>query len=90
MHVGQEEQLLTANLLGELPAEQKAEIEERCGLDGDLFDRLLARRDSLIDDYLGDRLPALQRHHPNEFARRDDWHGIQSKRQRRARWDILL
>lgn len=61
MRLLQEEQLLTRYLLGELPAEEVAELEERLCREGEQFERMLAHGDDLIDDYLAGRLSASQR-----------------------------
>lgn len=48
-------------LLGELPREARAEVEERLFLDGDYFRRLQAATDDLIDDYVYEELSAADR-----------------------------
>src|SRR5436853_4539038 len=64
----EEEQLLTCYFLGELSAEEEEELEERLWLDSELFERMLAHRDHLIDDYLGGKLsPLQQQHFKNHF-----------------------
>lgn len=47
-----DEQLLTRYLLGELPEEERAELEAEYFADPELFARLLATEDELIDAYV--------------------------------------
>lgn len=55
----QDKQLISY-LLGELTGEQREGLEERFCHDADLFERMLALRDDLIDDYLRGQLPSQQ------------------------------
>lgn len=52
---------LVAFLLGEMPAEQRAHIEDRLVGDDPLFDELRAVEDDLIDAYVRDELPPERR-----------------------------
>src|SRR5215831_16498985 len=49
------------HLLGQLPEEEMARVEDRFLSDGDYFDRLLALEDALVDEYVRNEMPAAQR-----------------------------
>lgn len=64
-------------LLGELPREESAQVEERLFLDGDYFRRLQAAADDLVDDYVYEELSAADRgrfetHFLSQPGRRED------------------
>ncbi len=61
MQTLEKDEQLISYLLGELPEDQCEQIEERFESDQDLFERMLALHDDLIDDYLRDELSARQR-----------------------------
>lgn len=46
-----DQELIYAYLLGELPEEQQSELEQRYFAEDELFERLLAAEDELIDRY---------------------------------------
>jgi hypothetical protein len=48
-------------LLGKLPPESLAPLEERLLSDGDFYEQLLISEDDLVDDYLADRLSGPER-----------------------------
>jgi hypothetical protein len=60
MQTLQQDKQLVSYLLGELPEEQHEELEERFCHDADLFERMLALRDDVIDDYLRGELSRQQ------------------------------
>jgi hypothetical protein len=60
MQTMERDKQLTDYLLGELPEWQREELEERFYHDADLFERMLALQDELIDDHLRGELSARQ------------------------------
>ncbi len=56
-----EQERIRQYLLGQLPPEDSAELEERLLSDSDFFEELLIAEDELIDQYLGDDLSQAER-----------------------------
>ena len=70
----EQEAVMVRYLLGQLPEDERARVEERYFSNGEYFDQLLALEDSLIDDFVTGRMPAEQLSAFNESlsARQDD------------------
>lgn len=61
-------------LLGEVPEAEREEVEQRCLKDDRYFEDLCALEDSLIDDYVCDRLsPDLRKRVENRLANSVEW-----------------
>src|ERR1051325_10693415 len=56
-----DDKLASRFLLGDLPEEQKAQLEERFFTDDDYFEYMLAVEDELIDDYAQGALTGRER-----------------------------
>jgi hypothetical protein len=71
--IEEQEALMVRYLLGQSPEEERAKVEERYFSDREYFDQLLALEDSLIDDFVTDRMPAERRSAFKEsMSNRDD------------------
>ena len=70
----EQEAVMVRYLLGQSPEEERSQVEERYFSDTGYFDQLLALEDSLIDDFVGGRMPAdqLSAFKNSELIRQDD------------------